>query len=283
MHSDDEAPERRDPREVGTLLSVMARLRDPEHGCPWDVAQTFETIAPYTIEEAYEVAEAIARGDMEELRKELGDLLLQVVFHARMAEERGLFAFEDVVEAIVRKLIFRHPHVFGAPEQRGKVEEDFWEKAKESERAHDKGKEKGSSLDGIAAALPALTRAWKLQKRAAREGYDWPDAEGVVEKIAEEAAELAVARQRMAPGELEAEVGDLLFTLVNLARHLGVDAEEALRKANARFEGRFRATERTARRLGKRLRDLSAEELDALWKEAKARERRDATTGKEHE
>ncbi len=283
MHSDDEAPERRDPREIGTLLSVMARLRDPDHGCPWDVAQTFETIAPHTIEEAYEVAEAIARGDMEELRKELGDLLLQVVFHARMAEERGLFAFEDVVEAIVRKLIFRHPHVFGAPEQRGKVEEDFWEKAKENERANDKGREKGSSLDGIAAALPALMRAQKLQKRAAREGYDWPDAEGVVEKIAEEAAELAVARQRMAAGEVEAEVGDLLFTMVNLARHLGVDAEEALRKANARFEGRFRAAERTARRLGKHLRDLSAEELDALWEEAKARERRDATTGKEHE
>ncbi len=279
---DEEAPERMDPRRMQTLLAVMARLRDPEQGCPWDVQQTFETIVPYTIEEAYEVADAIARGDMGDLRKELGDLLLQVVFHARMAEEAGHFAFPDVVQAIVEKLVFRHPHVFGPPEARGRVEADFWEKAKEAERAKETaGAAEGgsdtsapppSALDGIARALPALMRAEKLQKRAARAGYDWPDAHGVLAKLDEERAELEAA---MASGDKAAvthEIGDMLFTLVNLARHLDVDPEAALRQANERFERRFRTAERLAADEGRALKDMSAEELDALWQRAKEQE-----------
>ena len=263
-------PEEMDPARIETLLAVMARLRDPERGCPWDVRQTFETIVPYTIEEAYEVAEAIARGDMEELKTELGDLLLQVVFHARMAEEAGHFRFDDVVRAIVEKLIFRHPHVFGAAEERGKVEQDFWEKAKEKERAAGgKAQEAASALDGIAHALPALMRAEKLQKRAARAGYDWPDAQGVLDKLHEELRELEQAREKGAPEEIEAEMGDVLFTVVNLARHLKVDPEHALRLANARFEQRFRAAEQMAREEGKALSDLTPEELDTLWARAK--------------
>ena len=267
-------PTQMNPRDIETLLAVMRALRDPETGCPWDREQTFETIAPYTIEEAYEVADAILRGDMAELKKELGDLLLQVVFHARMAEEAGHFAFPDVVAAIVEKLIFRHPHVFGSEEERGKVAPDFWEKAKEAERAaQGKAAEEKSDLDGIASALPALMRAEKLQKRAARVGYDWPDAQGVAEKVCEEAHELARAARGMDAAAIEEEVGDLLFTVVNLARHLKVDAETALRKANDKFERRFRAAERLARARGQSLRDLGPEELDALWNEVKADEK----------
>jgi len=267
-------PTRMDPRDIETLLAVMRHLRDPEHGCPWDREQTFETIAPYTIEEAYEVADAIARGDFDELKKELGDLLLQVVFHARMAEEAGLFAFPDVVAAIVEKLIFRHPHVFGSEEERGKMAPDFWERAKEAERTAENGEKaaESSALDGIATALPALMRAEKLQKRAARVGYDWPDASGVAEKVCEEARELATAASAMDETAVEEEVGDLLFSVVNLARHLGVDAETALRKANDKFERRFRAAERLARERGQRLSDLTPEELDALWNVVKEEE-----------
>ncbi len=266
-------PTQMNPRDIETLLAVMRRLRDPETGCPWDREQTFETIAPYTIEEAYEVADAISRGDMAELKKELGDLLLQVVFHARMAEEAGYFAFPDVVAAIVEKLVFRHPHVFGSEEERGKVAPDFWERAKEAERAAEsKATAEESALDGIAAALPALMRAEKLQKRAARVGYDWPDTHGVVEKVCEEARELVRAAVAMDAAAVEEEVGDLLFSVVNLARHLKVDAETALRKANEKFERRFRAAERLAKERGQSLRDLSPEQLDALWNEVKSQE-----------
>ena len=274
MHSHDDDPIKSlNPREIETLLEIMRRLRHPEHGCPWDREQTFDTIAPYTIEEAYEVADAIARRDHDELKKELGDLLLQVVFHARMAEEEGLFDFHDVVAAIVNKLIFRHPHVFGPPQQRGRVAHDFWEKAKEAERAaetrKDAARQEKSALDGIAAALPALMRAQKLQKRAAREGYDWPDASGVLDKISEEARELTEAANAGDATRTEEELGDLLFTVVNLARHLNVDAETALRNAADRFEQRFRAAESLARRQGKALRDLSPAQLDELWQQAK--------------
>ena len=261
----DDSPEQMDRRDIATLLAVMRRLRDPERGCPWDVRQTFASIAPYTIEEAYEVADAIARGDMNELRDELGDLLLQVVFHARMAEEAGHFAFPDVVEAIVAKMIFRHPHVFGD----GKPPPaDFWERAKEAEREHS-GKAAGGALDDVPLALPALTRAVKLQKKAARAGYDWPDASGVLDKLAEEARELAVAQD---PAAREEELGDVLFTLVNLARHLKIDPEKALRVANDKFARRFRAAERAAAEGGRKLTDLSAEELDALWESVKNNE-----------
>ncbi len=273
MNRNDD-PTRMNPRDIETLLAVMRCLRDPETGCPWDREQTFETIAPYTIEEAYEVADAIARGDMEELKKELGDLLLQVVFHARMAEEAGQFAFADVVQSIVEKLVFRHPHVFGSEEERGKVAPDFWESAKEAERAAeekdgDKPKEEKSELDGIASALPALMRAEKIQKRAARVGYDWPDMKGVAEKVCEETRELSTAASEMDAAAVEEEVGDLLFSVVNLARHLKVDAETALRKATEKFERRFRAAEKLARERGQSLRDLTPEELDELWNEAK--------------
>ena len=278
MKSDDIINDRENGIE--RLLEIMRRLRDPETGCPWDIEQDFNSIAPYTIEEAYEVADAIARGDMEELREELGDLLLQVVFHARMAEEAGHFAFPEVVEAIVGKMIFRHPHVFGAAHQRGRVEADFWERAKEAERRgkgpsgpENEEERVTSALDGVALALPALVRAEKLQKRAARAGYDWPDAAGVVEKIAEEAEEVRTAA---ATGDAAAtfhEIGDLLFSVVNLARHLGVDAEAALRAANDRFARRFRHAEAAAREKGRMLDSLTAEELDGLWREAKAAEK----------
>ncbi len=259
------------PRErMETLLAIMERLRDPEKGCPWDAQQTFETIAPYTIEEAYEVAQAIANGDMDNLREELGDLLLQVVFHARMAEEAGIFAFPDVVRAINDKMIFRHPHVFGHAEERGRVAEDFWERAKELEKA-DSGKagHDASLLDGIPVALPALARAFKLQKKAARAGYDWPDAGGVLDKLCEESAELHAAVQRGDTDAAEDELGDVLFTLVNLARHLDLDPEKALRRANGKFEMRFRKAEALAAEDGKSLSGLDAEELDALWTRAK--------------
>lgn len=223
---------------IGRLLAIMARLRDPVAGCEWDLAQDFATIAPYTIEEAYEVADAIARGDMADLRDELGDLLLQVVFHARMAEEAGHFAFADVAAAIADKMEARHPHIFAAAG--GTMDEARWEDLKAGERA---ARGVTSALDGVAVALPALMRAEKLQKRAARTGFDWPDPSGSEAKIAEEIGELNAA---MSQADKLEEAGDLLFAAVNFVRAHGISAEEALRAANAKFEARFRAMEALA-------------------------------------
>ena len=272
MTSGSDDPEHMDRRDVETLLAIMRRLRDPERGCPWDKEQTFETIAPYTIEEAYEVADAISRGSMDDLKEELGDLLLQVVFHARMAEEEGHFSFPDVVRAINDKMIFRHPHVFGAEHERGKVREGFWERAKDAEKARKAaGGRDGptSMLDDVPLALPALTRAEKLQKRAARAGYDWPDAEGVLAKLDEELGELREAVRKGDRAGMEDELGDLLFTIVNLARHLQIDPEQALRGANDKFARRFRAAERRAGESGSTLDALSPAELDELWEAVK--------------
>lgn len=257
-------------RSIDRLLEVMARLRDPESGCPWDREQTFATIAPYTIEEAYEVADAIAREDTADLRDELGDLLLQVVYHARMAEEDGLFAFDDVAAAIADKMIRRHPHVFGTAGPRGTdAQVQAWEEQKATERAAKAGDRPASLMDDVPVALPALTRAVKLQKRAARVGLDWQDGvTGVLAKLEEEIAEFAEAAQRGDHAGETDEVGDLLFTLVNLARHRGIDPEEALRGANRKFESRFRAMETISEGP---LAELNAPALDALWREVKAR------------
>ena len=250
------------------LLSIMARLRDPQRGCEWDCAQTFETIAPYTIEEAYEVADAIQRDDLAALKDELGDLLLQVVFHARIAEEAGHFAFADVAAAISSKMETRHPHIFGDAMDTGQSREDRWEGLKASERAA-RGAE--SALDGVALALPALLRAEKLQKRAARVGFDWPDVQGPADKLAEEVAELAAARTEAERAE---EAGDLLFAAVNLVRAYGVPAEEALRAANLKFERRFKAMETFAAERGLEFAGLSLDEQEALWTQVKASEPR---------
>lgn len=244
---------------IDRLVAIMARLRAPD-GCEWDRAQTFETIAPYTIEEAYEVADAIARGDIEEIRDELGDLLLQVIFHSRIAEEAGLFDLRDVAAAISDKMERRHPHIFGDAPDGG---HHLWEEVKATERA---SKPDGSALAGVALALPALLRAEKLQKRAARTGFDWPDADGPRAKIAEELAEVDAA----GPQELEEEVGDLLFAVVNYARHRGLDPEAALRTANAKFERRFRAMESEA---GAAFVGLDLAQKEELWSAAKRRER----------
>ena len=246
---------------VERLRAIMDRLRDPDHGCEWDTAQTFESIAPYTIEEAYEVADACTRGDLVDLKDELGDLLLQVVFHSRMAQEAGAFDFDDVATAIAEKMERRHPHIFGDAPSGG---HHLWEVIKEEERA---AKPDASALAGVALGLPALLRAEKLQKRAARVGFDWTDAAGPRAKIDEELAEVADA-----PASRKAEeVGDLLFAVVNWARHLNVDAEAALRAANSKFERRFRGMEA----IGGGLiagRDLAAQE--ALWNEVKRNERK---------
>lgn len=234
---------------IERLVTIMARLRDPERGCEWDRAQTFATIAPYTIEEAYEVADAIERGDWADLKDELGDLLLQVVFHSRIAEEAGLFALADVVAAISDKMERRHPHIFGDGKNPG------WEALKAAERA---AKPDASALAGVAVGLPALLRAEKLQRRAARVGFDWPDATGPRAKVDEELIEVEGAT----PGELEGEVGDLLFSVVNWARHLGIDAEAALRTANAKFERRFRNMETEA---DEAFSALSLDDKEALW------------------
>jgi MazG family protein len=252
---------------IDRVLSVMARLRDPRTGCPWDVAQDFRSIAPHTVEEAYEVADAIERGDFDELRDELGDLLLQVVYHARMAEEREAFDFEAVADGLAAKLIRRHPHVFGdAGATDADARERIWEQAKAEERA-DRGDEDPSALAGVTLGLPALTRAQKLSRRAARAGFDWPDATGPAAKVREELEEIEGAGDD--PDAREAEVGDLLFAAVNLARHLDVDAETALRRANHRFERRFRAVERQARREGGETADLPMETLEGYWQAAK--------------
>jgi len=246
--------------QLSRLLAIMARLRDPNTGCEWDVAQNFETIAPYTIEEAYEVADAIERGDMDDLRGELGDLLLQVVFHARMAEEAGHFEFEDVARAISDKMEARHPHIFG--DEGGIMDGARWEDLKATERTS-AGSE--SSMDGVARALPALLRAQKLQKRATRDGFDWPDIQGPAEKLAEEAEELREA----SPEHKFEEAGDLLFAAVNLVRAHGIAPEDALRAANAKFERRYRGMERLAEG---NLASLDLDAQEALWQQVKKSE-----------
>lgn len=247
------------------LADVMARLRDPDAGCPWDIEQNFASIAPYTIEEAYEVADAIERSDMAALRDELGDLLLQVVFHSRMAEQAGQFTLQDVIDGITAKMIRRHPHVFGEGARREDGHAQ-WEVIKAAERAEKEPDP--SALAGVAGALPALMRAEKLQKRAARTGFDWPDSERVIAKVAEELDEVRAAANQ---AEREEEIGDLLFAAVNLARHLKVDPEVALRKGNAKFERRFRAMEGFA---GDAFASLTLDEQEALWQQAKAEERK---------
>ena len=255
---------------IEKLREVMRRLRDPQEGCPWDVKQTFATIAPYTIEEAYEVADAIERGDIQDIKGELGDLLLQVVFHAQIAAEGGHFDFDDVAAAINEKMIRRHPHVFGSEEQRadGKVD-GSWEEIKEQERSASAGD--SSALAGVARALPALKRAQKLGKRAARVGFDWPDTSGVKAKILEELQELEVAVGTRDQGDIEEEFGDLLFAVVNLARHLEIDPEQALRGANGKFERRFRDMELAVAGKGNAIKDFSLETLDQEWRAAKKR------------
>jgi nucleoside triphosphate diphosphatase len=242
--------------QIDRLVAIMARLRDPERGCEWDTVQTFETIAPYTIEEAYEVADAIARGDIADLKDELGDLLLQVVFHSRMAEEAGHFALQDVVDAISDKMERRHPHIFLGQAEGG---HHLWEQIKAAERG---AKGHASALDGVAIGLPALLRAEKLQKRAARVGFDWPDPSGARAKIDEELAEAEAA----SPAEREEEIGDLLFAVVNWARKLGIDPEAALRAANGKFERRFQAMEAQA---GDAFAGLDLDAKEALWQRAK--------------
>lgn len=251
------------PTELARLLAIMAQLRNPQTGCEWDREQTFQSIAPYTIEEAYEVADAITRNDLNDLRDELGDLLLQVVFHARMAEEAGYFDFEAVTSAICDKLEKRHPHIFGDEIGSTERQSDRWEKLKAQERS-----EKGASsaMDGVALSLPALMRAEKLQKRAARVGFDWPDSSGPSAKIIEEMEELAEAEK---PEERLMEAGDLLFAAVNLVRSLGIAPEDALRAANSKFEGRFRAMEEMAARGENIFSELSLEEQESHWQAVK--------------
>jgi ATP diphosphatase len=264
---------------IDRLLEVMARLRDRERGCPWDIEQSFASIAPYTIEEAYEVADAIERGDMTGLEAELGDLLLQVVYHAQMAAEAGLFDFAAVADGITAKMIRRHPHVFGTAEVDGAAAQGvLWEQQKAEERAARTGRgADASALADVPVALPALTRALKLQRRAARVGFDWGDTAPVLDKLREETAEIEAA---LAAGEQAAvvdEMGDLLFTVVNLARRLGVDPETALRGTNAKFERRFRHLEAGLVAQGRRPQDVDLVELDAGWEAAKLAERRDSS------
>jgi MazG family protein len=262
--------------DLPRLLDIMARLRDPEHGCPWDLEQSFATIAPYTIEEAYEVAEAAERGEPEALKDELGDLLLQVVFHARMAEEARHFAFNDVARAIADKMIRRHPHVFADAEVDGAAAQTVaWEAQKAEERrakAASAGRPE-SALDGVGLGLPALTRAEKLQKRAARVGFDWPSTTPVFDKIEEEIAELRTEIDGGGtPERIVDELGDLLFAVVNLARRLSVDPEQALRHANRKFERRFRAIEERLAVAGKPITEANLDEMEAEWERVKADE-----------
>ena len=261
-------------RDIGRLLEIMAALRTPETGCPWDLAQNFSTIAPYTLEEAYEVADAIARDDLADLKDELGDLLLQVVFHARMAEEQDAFDFGDVLQAITEKLIRRHPHVFAdetSPTPR--AVEGLWERIKAEEKAANKTGQT-SALAGIPVALPALSRALKLQMKASKVGFDWNDPRAVLRKIREEADEIEAELDRSQANKaaIAGEVGDLLFAVVNLARHLDADPEGVLRQTNLKFERRFAAIERALAARGKAPQEVSLAEMDALWNEAKAAE-----------
>lgn len=251
---------------IDRLLAIMARLRDPHSGCEWDLAQTYTTIAPYTLEEAYEVADAIERNDLSALKEELGDLLLQVVFHARMAEEAGHFDFHAVAETICIKMEARHPHIFGDADDDGQSREERWESLKAEERA---AKGATSAMDGVAVALPALLRAEKLQKRAARQGFDWPDHEGPTDKLHEEMGELAAARTE---NERIEEAGDLLFAAVNLVRAYGVAAEDALRAANAKFERRYRGMEALARNRNVDFAQLTLDQQEELWRDVKASE-----------
>jgi len=260
-------------RDIGRLLDIMAALRTPQTGCPWDLAQTFATIAPYTLEEAYEVADAIARDDLADLQEELGDLLLQVVFHARMAEEQGAFDFGDVVDGITGKLVRRHPHVFGDERSDDpRAVESLWERIKAEEKAARGGSRVEGALAGVPVALPALTRALKLQAKAGKVGFDWNDPRAVLRKIREEADEIEDALDRD-QANAAAEVGDLLFAAVNLARHLRADPETLLRQTNQKFERRFAAIERALAARGKAPQDATLAEMDALWDEAKANEK----------
>lgn len=254
------------------LLEIMRRLRDPQSGCPWDIEQDFATIAPYTIEEAYEVADAIEREAWDELKGELGDLLFQSVFHAQMASERGWFTFDEVADTMSDKMVARHPHVFGDESRDKSAEQQTrdWETVKAAERA---GKAQQGTLDGVALGLPALLRAVKLQKRAARVGFDWPDISQVVDKIVEEAGELAEARDKLSQAEIEEEFGDMLFVIANLARHLNIEPEAALRATNAKFVRRFEGVEAKLAALGKRPEDSDLAEMDALWDAVKAEEK----------
>jgi ATP diphosphatase len=267
-------------RDISRLIEIMAQLRTPVTGCPWDLEQNFATIAPYTIEEAYEVADAIARSDFEDLKDELGDLLLQVAYHARMAEEQGSFDFGDVVEAITKKMIRRHPHVFA--DKDGNIApagvKSAWERIKAEEKAeraalrpHQK-QEQSSLLAGVKAGLPALTRAMELQRKASSVGFDWNDPRAVLHKIREEADEIEAALDQGDSEELAAETGDLLFALVNLARHVGANPEMALRHANTKFERRFAYIERALASQGRAPEAASLAEMDVLWNEAKAAE-----------
>ena len=274
------AVSRDEKHTLDDLLAVMARLRDPVSGCPWDAKQSFATIAPYTIEEAYEVAEAIAREDVGGLEDELGDLLLQVVYHAQMAAEQSLFGFADVVDAITRKMIRRHPHVFADPKLRDAfLSSGVWERIKAEEMAERGGATPASRLDDVPLALPSLTRAVKVQKRAAQVGFDWPSLAPVLAKAEEEMAELKEAIESHGEDSERAkrvkeEFGDLLFVMANLGRHLKIDPEAALRDANAKFVRRFRSIEAALNRDGRACEDATLEEMDQLWDEAKAAERR---------
>ncbi len=264
-------------RDIARLIEIMAALRTPSTGCPWDLEQNFSTIAPYTLEEAYEVADAIVRGDLTDLREELGDLLLQVVFHARMAQEQGAFDFSDVVQTITEKLLRRHPHVFG--DARGLTSaavEELWGRIKAEEKAGKGAADAGpraGALAGVPVALPALTRALKLQQKAGKVGFDWNDPMAVLAKIREEADEIEAAISAGKDEQAVAEVGDLLFAVVNLARHLDSDPEAALRAANQKFERRFAAIERALAKRGKSPEQSTLAEMDALWDAAKAAEK----------
>jgi ATP diphosphatase len=266
-------------RDLNRLIAIMAALRTPKTGCPWDLAQNFATIAPYTLEEAYEVADAIGRDDLADLKEELGDLLLQVVFHARMAEEQGAFDFGGVVEAITAKLIRRHPHVFGDNRSSTpQAVEGLWERIKAQEKTEKGARQNTRSegaLAGVPVALPALTRALKLQDKAGRVGFDWNDPHAVLKKIREEADEIeaALAGSETDKTDAAAEVGDLLFAAVNLARHLNADPEAVLRQTNQKFERRFGDVERALAQRGKAPQDATLAEMDALWVEAKAKEK----------
>ncbi|HRW28606.1 MAG: nucleoside triphosphate pyrophosphohydrolase [Alphaproteobacteria bacterium] len=258
---------------IKTLLKIMETLRDPKDGCAWDVEQTFKTVAPYTIEEAYEVAEAIENNDMDGLKDELGDLLFQVVFHARMAEEAGFFNFSDVVAAIADKMIRRHPHVFADENFRNAEEQTIaWEEQKAKERAE---KKQASILDGVTIGLPALTRAVKLQKRAARVGFDWPETSQVIDKLNEEMTELSeeLVKNKQDKDKIEEEFGDMMFVYANLARHLKIDPEEALRRANHKFTKRFNKIEQYIENEEKNIDQYTLDELDRLWEKAKETER----------
>jgi nucleoside triphosphate diphosphatase len=261
-------------RDISRLLEIMAALRTPGTGCPWDLEQNFRTIAPYTLEEAYEVADAIARDDLLGLKDELGDLLLQVVFHARMAQEQGVFDFSDVVETLTAKLIRRHPHVFAdADGKTATAVKGLWERIKAEEKAGRGEKTASGALAGVPIGLPALTRALKLQEKAGRVGFDWNDPRAVLAKIREEIAEIEEELDLGTAARTAAEVGDLLFAVVNLARHLNADPEGVLRDTNLKFERRFASIERALAARGKTPKDASLPEMDALWNEAKAAEK----------